>query len=175
MKIFLFFLCLLPGIMVGQSKSVTWQDFSFGSPALHVKMPGLLTKQQTKLPPKAQEQVSSYEAYYLKDDPNGIVITVMYALYASVVADATGAIDGTVGQWEATGTKVAILSTNETKISGHKAVAQRGKLIIGGQESDYMDVVIVNGARLWQVIVMTKANDASLKSVMQKITDSITF
>ena len=129
MKSFLFFLCLVPGIMVGQSKSLTWQDFSFGSPALHVKMPGILTKQQTKLPPKAQEQVKSYEAYYLKDDPNGIVITVMYALYASVVADAKGAIDG----------------------------------------------VIVDGARLWQVIVMTKANDASLKSVMQKITDSISF
>ena len=73
------------------------------------------------------------------------------------------------------GTKVAILSTTDTKISGHKAVTQRGKLIIGGQESDYMDVVIVDGARLWQVIVMTRANDASLKSVMQKITDSIAF
>ncbi len=175
MKIFLCFLCLVPGIIVGQSKSVTWQDFSFGSPALHVKMPGILTKQQTKLPPQAQEHVSNYEAYYLKDDPNGIVITVMHALYSKVVADATGAIEGTVGQWEATGTKVAILSTTDTKISGHKAVAQRGKLIIGGQEHDYMDVVVVNGARLWQIIIMTKANDASLKSVMQRITDSITF
>ncbi|HSF89915.1 MAG TPA: hypothetical protein VLA46_10890 [Saprospiraceae bacterium] len=175
MKIFLFFILLVPGIMVGQSKSFAWQDFSFGSPALHAKMPGQLIKQQTKLPPKAQEQVSGYEAHYLKDDHNGVVITVMYALYASVVADAKGAIDGTVGQWEATGTKVAILSTTDTKISGQKAIAQRGKLIIGGQEHDYMDVVIVNGARLWQVIVMTRASDASLKAVMQKITDSITF
>lgn len=175
MKIFLFFLCLVPGILVAQSKSFAWQDFSFGSPDLHVKMPGMLTKQQAKLPPMAQQQVSLYEAYYLKDDPNGIVITVMHVLYASVVADATGAIEGTVGQWESTGTKVAILNTTDTKISGQKAIMQRGKLIIGGQEHDYMDVVVVNGARLWQVIVMTKANDALLKSVTQKITDSITF
>ncbi len=175
MKIFLFFLCLVPGILIGQPKSIVWHDFSFGSPVLHVKMPGMLTKQQTKLPPQAQQQVSNYEAYYLKDDPNGIVITVMHILYASVVADAKGAIEGTVGQWESTGTKVAILNTTETKISGQKAIMQRGKLIIGGQEHDYMDVVVVNGARLWQVIIMTKANDASLKSVIQKLTDSIAF
>lgn len=175
MKVFLFFLCLVPGFIVGQSKAITWQDFSFGSPALKVKMPGVLTKQQTKLPPKAQEHVSNYEAYYLKDDANGIVITVMHILYAKELADATGAIEGTNGQWESNGTRVAILSTNDIKISGQKAVSQRGKLIIGGQEHDYMDVVVVNGAKLWQVIVMTNAKDTSLKAVMQKITDSMTF
>jgi hypothetical protein len=117
-----------------------------------------------------------YDAAYLKDDAKGIVVTMMHLTYSDdVAADGNGAIEGTNGQWESTGTKVAILSTTEAKISGKKAIQQRGKLIQGGQENEYMDVVIVEGSKLWQVVVMVKANDASLKTIMQKITDSLSF
>ena len=55
------------------------------------------------------------------------------------------------------------------------SVTERGKLIMGGQEHDFTDIVITEGSKLWQVIVMARANNAEMKTLMQKVVDSITF
>jgi hypothetical protein len=176
MRILFVLLCFVPALLIGQVSNLVWQNYALGSPALKVKLPGQPSPQEAKLPQQAMSYIKKYDASYLKDDANGIVVTMMYAWYANnVVADGLGAIDGTNNQWENTGTKVAIINTENVKISGKSAVKQMGKLIIGGQEHDYMDIVVVEGSMLWQIIVMVRANDTSLKAVMQKITDSITF
>jgi hypothetical protein len=120
--------------------------------------------------------IKKYISAYLRDQSNDYVITMMHVEYNNdVPADAKGAIEGTNGQWETTGSKVAVLSTTSNKISGKYSMQQRGKLIMGGQEHDYTDIVITEGSKLWQVIVMVRANDTSLKTVMQKVVDSIDF
>ena len=113
--------------------------------------------------------ITKYDASYLKDEANGIVITMMYAWYANdVISDGMGAVDGTNRQWESTGARVAILNTDETKIAGKAAIKQRGKIIMGGEEHEYMDVVIAkvqsygshcDGTGQW----------SSLKTVMQRL------
>ncbi len=176
MRFLVVIICFVPAMLFGQISNLVWQNYALGTPTVKVKLPGQPLPQEAKLPPQAASYIKEYDASYLKDDANGIVITMMYAWYANdVIADSHGALDGTNRQWESTGTRVAILNTDETKISGKSAVKQRGKLIIGGQEHEFMDIVIVEGSMLWQIIVMVRANDTSLKTVMQKITDSITF
>jgi hypothetical protein len=176
MKVIHFLFLFLPAMAFGQTDNLSWQYFSFGSPALKVTLPGKPQSQSSNLPQSVKNYIKRYDAFYTRDDARGIVVTMMHLTYTDdVVADPNGAIEGTNGQWESTGTRVAILNTTETKVSGKKSLQQRGKLIMGGQEHDYMDVVVVDGSRLWQVVVMVKTGDASLKSVMQKITDSISF
>jgi hypothetical protein len=176
MKVLNFLFLFLPLMAVGQNNSIAWQNFSFGAPALKVTLPGKPEAQSSNLPQSVKNYIKRYDAFYVRDDARGIVVTMMHLTYTDdVVADPNGAIEGTNGQWESTGTRVAILNTTEAKVSGKKSLQQRGKLIMGGQEHDYMDVVVVDGSRLWQVVVMTKTGDASLKTVMQKITDSISF
>lgn len=175
MRFMIFLALLIPVSLCGQTAH-TWQDFSIGVPALNVKLPGKPVAQSNSLPQQVAGRIAKYEASYLKDDPAGLVVTIMHVVYADgVPADGNGAIEGTNGQWERSGMKVAIISTTDTRISGKTAIKQRGKLIIGGQEHDYMDTVVIEGSMLWQVIVMVKANDPDLKQVLQKITDSLTF
>ena len=100
----------------------------------------------------------------------------MYAEYApDIVSDSKGALDGTNGQWETTGAKVTVIATQDIKVSGRSAVKQHGKLIIGNEEHDFTDIVIVQANKLWQVIIMTKANDSSLQGINQKIAKSLSF
>jgi hypothetical protein len=140
MRILIFLCCLAPVFLSAQGSTTGWLDYSIGSPLLRMKLPGRPQAQEVNLPPGVLQRISKYEASYLKDDPKGVTMSIMHVVYAQdVAADKNGALEGTVGQWEATGSKVAILSTNQTEISGRSAVRQNGKLIMGGQEFDYTD------------------------------------
>lgn len=175
MRIILLLLCSGP-FWVSAQQEFQWNKFSFGKPALTLSIPGAVEQQNTNLPADAKAFVEAYDAYYHKNGETGLVVTMMHAFYKNdVQADKLGAVEGTNNQWEATGSRVVILSTTENKISSKSAVQQRGMLMNGGREYDYMDVVMVDGARIWQVIVMIPSDDKSLQPVLQKIVDSIKF
>jgi hypothetical protein len=44
-----------------------------------------------------------------------------------------------------------------------------------GQEHDFIDIIVVEGSKLWQVIIMVPAKNATLKSTLEKIAGSVTF
>ena len=161
-------------VALGQGTG-TWQNFSIGNPPMKVLVPGEPTPQNVTLPKTVQDFVKTYQASYYEDG-HGLVITIMHVVYSvDVVADLSGALEGTNGQWKATGSKVAILSTSHNRITGKSSIQERGKLINGGEENDYMDIVIGDGPKLWQVIVMVPSKDAERLKTLQKIVDSITF
>lgn len=176
MRILFFLAFFAPVLIHGQGDATTWHAYSFGTPALRLSLPGKPAAQSATLPPAAMAFIQTYEASYINNPGKGYIVTMMHLTYTSdVTADGYGAIEGTNGQWEKVGNKVAILHTSETKVSGKKAILQRGKLIKGGEEHEYVDVVVLEHNKLWQVIVMVKAGNASLKTMMQKITDSMAF
>ncbi len=175
MRILFFLFCLVPSWLSAQS-DVQWKKFNFGQPELSVLIPGETAAQNTNLPADAKAFVEAYEAFYHKNTETGVVVTMMYAHYKDdVLSDKHGAVEGTNNQWEATGSRVVILNTSENKISSKSAVQQRGLLLNSGREYDYMDVVIVEGSKIWQLIVMIPSDDQSLQPVMRKIIDSINF
>ena len=175
MRIVFFLFCFVPGVISAQ-QGYDWQAFSYGTPALTLSVPGQVEQQNTNLPPDAKAFVSEYDAYYYKNSGTGVVVTMMHAFYKDdVISDKMGAVEGTNNQWEATGSRVVILSTTENAIDGRSAVQQRGLLMNGGREYDYMDVVAVEGSRIWQVIVMIPSDDEAQEPVLQKIIDSISF
>jgi len=176
MRLLLFLFCFTAFAASGQESSASWQAATLGSPPLNIQLPGVPTPQATKLPQSAREKVKVYQSSYLKNSIQGLVVTLMYAEYApDIISDAKGALDGTNGQWETTGAKVSIIATQDIKVSGRSAIKQHGKLINGGEEHDFTDIVIVQANKLWQVIIMTKSNDASLQAINQKIAKSLTF
>ncbi len=175
-KITAFIFCFLPILAFGQGTTPGWQEFSLGKPPLSLRLPGIPSTQKAALPAKAMSYISHYEGYYLQDDPGGLVVTIMHVVYANnVIADPKGAAEGTNGQWEATGSKVAVTNTTENKVSGRIALQERGKLLMQGQEHDFMDIIVVEGSKLWQVIIMVPSKNATLKSTMEKIASSVTF
>lgn len=142
---------------------------------MKVLLPGEPTPQNPNLPKSVLDYIKKYEASFYEDG-HGLVVTIMHVVYAvDVVSDLSGALEGTNGQWQTTGSKVAILSTTHNRISGKSSIQQRGKLINGGDENDYMDIVIGEGPKLWQVIVMVPSKDTERLTTLQKIVDSITF
>ncbi len=176
MRVLVFFVCLIPALAFGQGATTGWQGYTFGTPALSVRLPGAPLPQEVNLPPHVIPHIKTYISAYLRQESNDYVITLMHVEYSNdVPADAKGALDGTNGQWETTGSKVAVLTTTSNKVSGKYSMQQRGKLIMGGQEHDFTDIVITEGSKLWQVIVMARANNAEMKTLMQKVVDSITF
>lgn len=175
MRIFILFICLSP-LWLNAQEDFQWTNFSFGKPEVSLLIPGDVDEQNMNLPPDAKAFVDAYEAYYHRNTKNGVVVTMMHAYYKDdVQSDKHGALEGTNNQWEATGSRVVILSTTENKISSKSAVQQRGMLMNGGREYDFMDVVIAEGAKIWQVIVMIPSDDKSLQPVLRKIIDSIKF
>ncbi len=170
-----FILCSFPFLLTAQ-ENLPWQPFSFGTPVLSMQIPGLPARQNTNLTPDVKAFVKAYDAYYHQNADKGIVITMMHAFYENdVQADKMGAVEGTNNQWEATGSRVVISSTTENTISSRSAVQQSGILFSAGREYDFMDVVIVEGARIWQIIVMVASDDESLQPVLRKVINSVEF
>jgi hypothetical protein len=175
MRLLVLILCLSP-LCIQAQDAFQWTNFTFGQPALSVSIPGKVDEQNMNLPPDAKAFVETYEAYYHRNVDNGLVVTMMHAFYKDdVQADKHGALEGTNNQWEATGSRVVIMSTTENKMSSKSAVQQMGVLMNAGREYDFMDVVIVEGAKIWQVIVMIPSDDKSLQPVLRKIVDSISL
>jgi hypothetical protein len=176
MRLLLFLLCFITFTATGQESSASWQTATLGSPQLNIQLPGTPTPQVNKLPPAVREKVKVYQSSYLKNKVEGLVVTLMYAEYSpDIESDAKGALDGTNGQWETTGAKVSVIATQDIKVSGRNAVKQHGKLIMGSEDHDFTDIVIVQANKLWQVIIMTKANDSSLQAMNRKIATSLSF
>lgn len=175
MRFLLIMFSFLPVLSKAQVNG-TWIDFSLGSPALHIKLPGQPSLQKPNIPASVRAYFKQYDGYYLKDKPSGLVITLMAIRYNDdITADGRGALNGTNGQWEQTGMRVAILSTVDKKVSGKKAVYQRGSLIQGEKEHEFMDIVITEGSKMWQIIIMADKAKPDLRDYLQRITDSVTF
>ncbi len=175
MRIIFFLICTAPSWLFAQ-QDLPWKSFTFGEPGLSLLIPGEVSAQNNTLPPDAKAFVETYEAFYHRNSANGVVITMMHAHYNDdTEANKLGATEGTNNQWEATGSRVVILSTTENPIDSKSAVQQRGLLMNGGREYDFMDVVVVDESLIWQVIVMIPSDDKSLQPVLRKIVDSISF
>lgn len=175
MRFFMILISLLPTLAQAQVDA-TWVDFSIGSPALQIKLPGQPALQKPNIPSSVRAYFKQYDGYYLKDKPSGLVITLTAIRYNDdITADGRGALNGTNEQWEKTGMRVAILSTVDKKVTGKKAVYQRGTLIHGEKEHEFMDIVITEGNRMWQIIIMADKAKPALKDYLQRITDSVKF
>ena len=163
--------------LVAQSQGLDpWVDFSMGSPALHINLPVQPSPQKPAIPPSVRAYFKKYEGFYLKDQPKGFVVTMMAIDYnPDIPADGRGAINGTNGQWEKNGAKLAILSTVDKVITGKKAVQQRAQLIQGGLTYEIIDVVITEGNKLWQVIIMADSTKPDLRDDIQRVADSLRF
>jgi hypothetical protein len=173
---FFIILCILTPTLAFAQLDETWIDFSIGSPALKLKLPGQPSPQNPSIPPSVRAYFKQYDAYYLKDKPRGLVITLMAIRYNDdITADGRGAINGTNGQWEQTGMQVAILSTVDKKVSGKNAVYQRGNLIQGEKQHEFMDIVITEGNKMWQIIIMADKKKPELRDDLQQIAESLTF
>lgn len=165
---------LLPAFLTGQVSQEGWVTISVGQPAMQILLPANPTPQKQGLPPAVKTYIKKHEGFYLKDKPKGVVVTISATEYRDdIKADGRGVINGTNGQWQETGTKVAVLSTFDKKVSGKNGVQQRGVLLQNGDETEFIDLVITEGNRMWQVIVMADATQPALRPYLQQIVDSV--
>ncbi len=174
MKLFVFLLCFSPLWIWGQAAAIDWQDFSFGDPALTVKMPGKPLAQRKNLPEDFKAYIQSYDAYYIQDQ--GMVVTLTYAHYAGdITTDLEGAVEGTIRQWKSTGSTVEIKSTLMGNAQGRPGLQVKGLFTLEGKEHDFAIMAISEGAKLWQVTIVKPSADMRLKQVITTIVDSLTF
>jgi hypothetical protein len=164
------------GDIFGQHRPFAWQDFSMGSPALSYKMPGKPLPQGTKLPASVATYIKTYDGYYYEDRTRGIVMNMMFVQYTdTITADIANAAEGTFGQWRATGSIVDIQHKALLQISGRQSLVHAGFFQSGGQYNEFNSIVIGDGSKLWQVVVIIRAKDDDLKRTMKTIMDSMKF
>lgn len=176
MKFLIFFFCIVHGALFSQGITYPWQDFLLGSPALNVRLPDTPMPQSTRLPQSILEKIKRYDGYYIKNENQGIVITLSHVHYAGeITADIRGAVEGSIGQWKATGATVDIKSTLTGSVSGRNGMQVKGTFNADGQDRNFALMVIVEGPKMWQISVLVKANDPDLDQVMQTIIESLIF
>ncbi len=176
MRILFFSFLLLATPIVAQDTTFPWQDFSFGTPALSLRMPGKPVAQASKLPDQLLQRIKRYEAHYINDRVNGMVVTIMHATYTDdVIADREGVINGTMEQWHRTGAVATVHSTKEITVSGKSALEQQGDYRHEGKDYAFYDLVIADGPSMWQVIVIIRVGDVGLRQALNDMRDSIQF
>ena len=176
MKFILILLCCFSGLLSAQQTPLTWKEFVLGSPAMSLDLPGIVAPQDAALPQNIAAYIKKYEAYYLKDDAKGMVITLMHITYAGeIIADLVGAANGTLTQWENTGAKVDVQTFTKQVFADRNSVIQKGLFFIDGKQSIFTNLVIGEGASMWQIVMIVPANDDAMKKAMERMYASIQF
>jgi len=175
MKYILIMLCCTSGLLTAQT-TLTWKEFVIGSPAMSIDVPGILIPQEAELPQNLAAYIKKYEAFYMKDDPNGMVITVMAITYGGeIIADLVGAANGTLSQWQGTGAKVDVQTFTKLLTDGKNSVVQKGLFSIDGKQSIFTNLVIGDGPSMWQIAMIVPAHDDSMQKAMDRLYASIKF
>ncbi len=176
MKYILIFLCATSGLLTAQQSPFTWKEFVVGSPAMSIVVPGILIPQDAVIPENIAAYMKKYEAYYLKDDSHGMVITMMHLVYAGdIIADLVGAANGTLTQWENTGAKLEVQTFTKLLTDGRNSILQKGLFSIDGKQSIFTNLVIGDGASMWQIATIVPAKDETMAATMKRMYDSIRF
>ncbi len=177
MKSIVFLFLVLAGEVFAQTAPVfKWQDFSIGKPALSLKVPMAPKPQNKNIPESVMQTIRTYDGYFIKDETRGLVITMMHVDYsADITADVGGAVQGTISQWKNSGAQVHIRMVSMDPLSGKSAIRQIGTFVQNGQENQFANVVVGEGSKLWQVIIIAKVGDADLRSVMDTMLSSLAF
>lgn len=176
MKYLIFLLFFFSGEITGQVAGFSWQDFSLGTPALTFKVPFHPLPQNAALPQSVTEYIRQYDGYYIKEPDRGIVMTIMFVTYKDeITADVNGAVQGTIAQWRANNAQVEIQAASLDPISGKNAVRQMGRFVQDGKENRFANVVVGEGSKLWQVIIIVKAEDPNLQKAVDLILSSLAF
>ena len=176
MKYILIFFCCTTAMLTAQQTPFTWKEFVVGSPAMSIVVPGILIPQDAELPQNVAAYMKKYEAYYLKDEPHGMVINLMHLTYAGdIVADLAGAANGTLYQWEATGAKIEVQTFTKLLTDGKNSVLQKGLFNIDGKQSIFTNLVIGDGASIWQIAMIVPSKDETMSTTMNRMIDSIRF
>jgi hypothetical protein len=176
MKYLVFLLLFLGGELSGQVAGFSWQDFSLGTPALTFKVPFYPLPQEVSLPQSVADYIRQYDAFYIKEPERGIVVTIMHVIYNDdITADVNGAVQGTIAQWRANNAQVEIQAASLDPISGKNAVRQMGRFVQDGKENRFANVVVGEGSKLWQLIIIVKAGDPNLQKAMDTMLSSLAF
>jgi hypothetical protein len=176
MKYILIILCATSGLLTAQQSPFTWKEFVVGSPAMSIVVPGILIPQEAAIPENIAAYMKKYEAYYLNDDSHGMVITMMHLVYSGeIIADLVGAANGTLNQWEATGAKLDVQTFTKLLTDGKNSILQKGSFSIDGKQSIFTNLVIGDGASMWQIAMIVPAKDETMATTMSRMYDSIRF
>lgn len=176
MKYILILLCTASGLLTAQQTPFAWKEFVVGSPAMSIVVPGILIPQEGGLPQGIAAYVKNYEAYYLKDEPHGMVINLMYITYAGdIVADLVGCANGTLSQWESTGAKIEVQTFTKLLTAGKNSILQKGLFTIDGKQSIFTNLVIGDGPTMWQIVMIVPSKDEPMALEMNRMYDSIRF
>ena len=176
MRFILILFCFTSGLVTAQLTPFTWKEFVVGSPAMSIIVPGVLMPQESELPQSVAAYMKKYEAYYLKDEPYGMVITLMHLTYAGeTIADLVGAANGTLSQWEATGAKLEVQTFTKLLTDGRNSILQKALFTIDGKESIFTNLVIGEGSSMWQIVMIVPSKDETMGATMKRMYDSIRF
>lgn len=176
MRFILILFCFSSGMVTAQLTPFTWKEYMVGTPAMSIIVPGILIPQDAELPQGVAVYMKKYEAYYLKDDPFGMVITIMHLTYAGDrIADLVGVANGTLSQWEATGAKIEVQTFTKLLTDGRNSILQKGLFTIDGKESIFTNLVIGDGASVWQTVMIVPSKDETMGATMKRMYDSIRF
>ena len=168
------FFFLTPVVLSAQD--FTWQEFSFGAPALTIQMPSKPLPQESQLPDNVLPYIRRYDAFYIQSKSKDMVIKLMHATYSDgITADMKGAANGTIDQWKKTGAGIELQAGYERKISSRNGWIQKGLYFMDGKEYAFTILTIADQDRLWSVSIIIDANNSTLQQAMRKILDSPYF
>lgn len=174
--LFILCLCALSQSGMAQPSAFAWTDFSFGAPACRLKMPGVPEPQKANLPAEVLKRIKRYDAFYIDNEFNGIIVTLTHVAYTDdVIANQKGAIDGTNAQWRATGATIDVHTTEAKVISGKSGTEQQGSYKMNGKDYEFYDLVVTEGPRMWQIIVIIRSGDVMLRQTLNHLKNSIQF
>ena len=75
----------------------------------------------------------------------------------------------------ATGAKIEVQTFTKLLTDGKNSVLQKGLFNIDGKQSIFTNLVIGDGASIWQIAMIVPSKDETMSTTMNRMYDSIRF
>lgn len=154
-----------------------WERHTVGKDATKLSLisPGELKQTDMDLPANLKSMVKSLENYDSKSSSNGISINVISASYNNnIVPNLQGAMDGSLNSVAAVeGVKIIEHTSRRFSVTGRDGGLLTIKAEKNGVISEMMQLIAIDGLKLWQVNIIYGSNSKEAKEAAQKVIDSV--
>ena len=176
MRLFFFLIVFVPILLRGQDAVIHWKEFSIGSPAMNINLPGDPEPMEVTISPSLLQVIQTYSAYQYIDNHNGMKVMIVFTAYDKPNATDLKKYEGQmISDLESKGASDIEFTSVPIDCLGKECVRLHGHLQLNGIKKIFTTSIIEDDSRVWKVVMYANQKGHNGKQLMESISNSIRF
>ena len=175
-SLFVYLIVFVPILLPGQDAVIHWKEFSIGSPAMNINLPGDPEPMEVTISPSLLQVIHTYSAYQYIDNKIGMKVMIVFTAYdKSDSTDLKNFELQMISDLESRGASDIEFAPLPIECQGKQCIRLHGHLQLNGIKKIFTTSIIEDDKRVWKVVMYANQKGHNGKQLMESISNSIWF